>query len=261
VSLSTLAGELLPLIDIIESAGLAFLDRTAPVRRLAAGKVRVITGADAVAQAAPAWRSLEAEGGAATPFQTLALARHVAEAHVRRGEIPRVVVVRDGAGPVVILPTVITRWLGMPTVRFLGDPLIQYGDAIARPDVRRDHLETAWRAALDPAVAVFAYLRKVRADARIAPLAAQYAATVAADAAPFVDVIRPQAANARDARELRRLRRRLAERGPTELRILRGVAALPALEEALRLACRARAAEPHDRRRGMGIRARGHRRR
>lgn len=230
---AALAGDIATVFDVLCNVGV-MLPQTLRVQDTApACEVDVAVGSDAVTLAAPAWRSLQAAGGAATPFQTLGFAERLAEVHLRRGDVPRVVVVREAGRPMVVLPTVVTRWGGLPTVRFLGDPLIQYGDAVAAPDASMAHLEAAWKAAADPAAASFMFLRKVRADARIAPLVARHAVTVGRHEAPYIDTFQPQAANGRDMRELRRFRRRLQERGEVVFRVLQGREAQAAAREAV----------------------------
>lgn len=194
--------------------------------------VAVATGADAVAQAAPAWRMIEDAGGANTPFQTLAVAEAASRVHVAQGETPRIVVVREHDRPVAIFPTVTATWNGFPAIRFLGDPLIQYGDILAAPEVRDRHLAAAWEAAADPAFGRMVYLRKVRADARIAPLLARETVALNPQEAPFVALDRPPA-QGRAARELNRLRRRLAEHGDLRFEVFAADAALAPLREAL----------------------------
>ncbi len=135
----------------------------------------------------------------------------------------------------VVLPTVVTRFSGVPTLRFLGDPLIQYGDALVARDASERHLDVAWDAAADPAVVRFAFLRKVRDDARIAPLLARRTAIVADHRAPYVDPHRPPVAKARDQRELRRFRRRLQDIGALRFTVVAGADALPHLREAIEL--------------------------
>lgn len=227
---AALAGDLSLFAETVWSAAAALAERA---RRRQEQTVEVVTGADAVAAAAPAWRSIEQAGGAATPFQCSAFAQIAAEAHLRRGETPRIVIVRDARRPMVVFPTVERVWRGVRTVQFLGDPLTQYGDVAAAPDATPSHIEAAWQAAADPAGGQFVYLRKVRADARIASLLDLATSTVAVHEAPFVDVNAPAACNARDARELRRLRRRLAEHGAVDFAVLRGAAARTAAAEAL----------------------------
>ena len=200
----------------------------------AAADVVSFSGADAVEQAAPAWRYIERADGAATPFQSLALARTAAAVHVARGEQPHVVIVREAGRPVVILAVVSGGWGGLRTLRFLGDPLIQYGDAIATPAARLHHFESAL-SAVAAMPASLAVLRKVRADARIAPVLARHGTVVAEQEAPYVDVEGGVVRHARDERELRRFRRRLGERGDVNFALHRGNDAIGPLHEALRL--------------------------
>ncbi len=232
---AALIGDLGLIADTLMGASAAVLDTVRPPAAKESSEVAVATGEDAVELSAQAWRSIENAGGAATPFQTLAVARRAAAAHVRRGEIPRVVVTYDGGRPCVVFPTAIGRWGGIRTIRFLGDPMIQYGDVVAAPHARPEHLAAAWRAAADPAAGRLIYLRKVRMDARIAPVLSQTARVVAEYEAPFVDARREPAASSRDLRELRRFRRRLSEIGETRFEIRRGAAAGLAIREALNL--------------------------
>jgi CelD/BcsL family acetyltransferase involved in cellulose biosynthesis len=145
------------------------------------------------------------------------------------------VVVQDAGRPAVIFPTAVGRWNAIPTVRFLGDPLIQYGDVVAAPDTAPELLEAAWRAATGPSGAWLILLRKVRADARIAPVLARNARVMAEYEAPFVDVRQPPAASAHYRKELRRFRRRLAEMGELRFETLHGSAARQSIDEALRM--------------------------
>jgi len=227
---TALAGDLSLFAETIWSAAAALADRA---RRRQEQTVEVVSGADAVAQAASAWRSIEQAGGTTTPFQGHDIAAIAAEAHLRLGETPRIVIVRDTRRPVVVFPTVARVWKGVRTIQFLGDPLTQYGDIAAAPDATPAHIAAAWQAVADPAAGQFVYLRKVRADARIAPLLAAQASTVASHEAPFIDVRAPASLSARDARELRRLRRRLAEHGAVDFEVLSGAAARMAATEAL----------------------------
>lgn len=192
----------------------------------------VFEGADAVEQAAVDWQALEREGGAATPFQTFAVARAAAEVHLRHGEVPRIAVVRQGGRPVVILPTVVGTRFGVRVARFLGDPLIQYGDALCEPGAARRHIEAAFHAAADHTAVDALHLRKVRCDARIAPVLRQHAAAFNHDEAPFLCLARDPG---EDARQVRRARRKLSDIGPLRLGVTSGAAARAHLREALAL--------------------------
>ena len=133
-------------------------------------EIEIAQGVDALDAIASPWREIETAHGVSSPFQSLTLASTAARAHIRAGETPRVVVVRKNGRPLVIFPTVISRIAGVATARFLGDPLIQYGDVIAAPDASIEQIEDAWSAVADPDVVSAVLLRKVRADAKIAPV-------------------------------------------------------------------------------------------
>ncbi|RDV05160.1 GNAT family N-acetyltransferase [Undibacter mobilis] len=193
----------------------------------------VFQGAEAIDQVADDWQALENAGGSATPFQSLAMARAAAEIHLKAGEIPRVAVVRHGGRPVVILPTVIGTRFGVKVARFLGDPLIQYGDALCEPGTAKRHIEAAFHAAADPSAIDALHLRKVRGDARIAPVLRQHAIAFNGDEAPFLDIAGPQAHE--EPRQVRRARRKLSALGPLRLTVTQGAAARDHLREALTL--------------------------
>jgi len=230
---AALAGDLSIIADTLWSTAAALTEGGRLRRSGCRAEIAVVEGADAMALAEPAWRSIEEAGGAATAFQTFAVAKRAAEAHLRRDEIPRIVMVRDGDRPMVVFPIALARRGGITAARFLGDPLIQYGDVVAAPGATMAHLEAAWHAVADPAAAQFIHLRKVRADARVAPLLARTAIVVAEHEAPYVDVRAQTAIGPRDARELRRFRRRLAEQGDLHFDVLSGSAAQTAVREAL----------------------------
>ena len=208
--------------------------RTLPVGKEACS-VEVIESADAVMQAEADWRMLSAAGGVATPFQSFVVASAAAAAHVRRGEMPRLVIARRGGRPVVIVPTVSTSWLGTRVLRFLGDPLTQYGDVLAAPDVRADDISAAWAAAVRACSASVALMRRVREDAHIARHLAAIATEVSVQESPLVEFSRPSALTPRDARELRRLRRRLGELGNVQMEVLFGPEAEDLLLHAVEL--------------------------
>lgn len=194
----------------------------------------IAEGGGAIARAAPDWRRLIVRGGAATPFQSFTVASAIAEAHVRQGEVPRIITVRRTGRPVLIFPTVVTTLFGLPIVRFFGDPLIQYSDMLAAPDASLEDFDAAWSAAVDPSVACFALFRRVRDDAKVAKLLSQRARETIIQESPLVDLRQPSNLKVRDARELRRLRRRLAERGSVNFQFVGGPPARELLRKALR---------------------------
>jgi CelD/BcsL family acetyltransferase involved in cellulose biosynthesis len=202
-------------------------------RRDASCEVAVFEGADAIEHAASAWQAIEDAGGVNSPFQSLAVARAAAPAHIANGEMPRIVTVRDGKRPMAVFPTVVGHWLGIPSIRFLGEPFVQYGDVIARPDAKATHLHAALAAAADERVASVAFFRRVRIDAVIAPILAHRAAVVTDDGAPIVDLQDGAKLKSHHARELRRLRRRLSEQGDLVFEVVRGAATREILHETL----------------------------
>jgi CelD/BcsL family acetyltransferase involved in cellulose biosynthesis len=82
-------------------------------------------------------------------------------------------------------------------------------------------------------VASLAHFRKVRADARIAPLLMRNATAITVEQAPFVNVQHAPKLQPHHKRELRRLRRRLADRGELRFEVSRGAALNEVLREAL----------------------------
>lgn len=228
------------MFDAVSSAGSTLAARLRP--RAAVGEqaadtpaIAVFQGADAVEQAATDWQAIERAGGAATPFQTFAMARAAVEAHLRRKETPRIVVARRDGRPVVIFPTVLVNRFGLAVARFLGEPLIQYGDVLCEPGTGKRYLEAAWRAAADPAVAHAIHLRKVRADARIAPLLKDKATASNHDEAPFLDITRASINAEGEPRKLRHSRRKLTGLGALRLDVTQGESARGHLRDALAL--------------------------
>jgi len=200
----------------------------AAVRRTS--REAVHTGAHAMEEAAPAWRALEAEGGAATAFQSFAVAQSCAAAHIAQGATPRIVTVHENGRPMVVLPTVVARQAGISAIRFLGDPFIQYGDALVSPHARPHHLVEAFRAAADPSVASLLYLRKVRGGAHLAPVLAAQALLTEEQSAPLVDLEDVR----KPCRDVQRSTKRLAQKGELCLEVARG-AGVSDVREALAL--------------------------
>ncbi len=90
-----------------------------------------------------------------------------------RGPKPCLAIVtghRDGR-LVLVMPFVVTRSGGLATLSFMGDPVNQYGDVLIEegPDAALD-LTAAFDFVLEQADIAVVHLRKVRADAAIAPV-------------------------------------------------------------------------------------------
>jgi CelD/BcsL family acetyltransferase involved in cellulose biosynthesis len=232
--LAAVIAELGTIVDVLPEVCATLAARAHVRARAHEVAVAVLSGPTAIAEAAPAWRALEQVGGAATPFQTLAMASAVAPVHMQRGETPRIVVVRDGPRPILVFPTVTASRSGLSTIRFLGDPLIQYGDIVAAPEAEERHVAAAWQAVADPAVAQFIHLRKVREDSRVAPFLAAQTPALNRQAAPFVslDQWQPQSVSAND---LNRRRRRLSKHGELRFDVLSGPQSVETIRQALEM--------------------------
>ncbi|MBY0532811.1 MAG: GNAT family N-acetyltransferase [Xanthobacteraceae bacterium] len=230
---------LLELFSNLESlpeiaAGFGETVRRSATPERAAGEAEIFSGAEALNAVAADWRAIEREGGLSTPFQSFAVAEAAMPAHLAHGHEPHIIVVREHGEVRAILPLVLTSMAGNRVLRFLGDPLIQYGDVILSRADSEAHLGSALIAA-GKLGADAALLRKVRSDARISPLLARRAHVSQVAEAPYVDLRRESGLPPRDARELRRYRRRLAEIGEVKLRITRGGDALDCVQAALEL--------------------------
>lgn len=215
------------------AAGFESLRRSAKPER-AAGEAEVFSGAEALNAVEADWRAIEREGALGTPFQSFAVAEAALPAHLAHGHEPHIIVVREHGETCAILPLVLTSMAGARVLRFFGDPLIQYGDAVLSRAGTEAHLMTALLAA-EKLGADAALLRKVRNDAKISRVLSRRAQVSRVEEAPFVDLRREVSLSSRDARELRRYRRRLAEQGEVKLHITRGSDALSCVQTALEL--------------------------
>ena len=126
---------------------------------------------------------------------------------------------------VLVLPLVTQRTAGLTELGWLGEPVSQYGDILASPEVRDVvHLEAAWRCAVASARADVANLRRNRDDAVAAPLLRQIGAAITAtEEAPYLSLANDLSFAAWETRRQpkglknrRRQARRLAELGPVD---------------------------------------------
>lgn len=170
---------------------------------------RVETLADVDALAAE-WAELEAATPEATGFQSFAWCRTWLAVAGEEAP-PRILCLREGGRLVMLLPLQIERRLGVSIARWIGEPLTQYGDALARNEARR----ACWRKLAEdelsrwPGVDLFA-LTRLRAGGVMAD------GTTAGEpfAAPYVDL---RLASARRHKSIERRTKRLASRGPLAL--------------------------------------------
>lgn len=197
--------------------------------------VQIFHGTDGLHSLEGEWRELERRGAAATPFQSFVVASACARVHERKGEEVRIAVVRRGSEATLLFPAIVTRWLGLPILRFLGDPLVQYGDVVGALGVDPEDLSLAWSAVADPKIACLALLRRVREDALIANVLSLNSRISNVQESPLIDLTRTSKQNSHYIREIRRQRRKLGTRGDLQTEFLTGPNARPWLHEALRL--------------------------
>jgi len=218
--------------EVVAGFGEGLRRAAAPDR--AAGDAEIYTGAEALDAVEADWRAIEREGALPTPFQSFAVAEAALPAHLAHQQEPQIIVIREHGEVRAILPMVQTAMAGNRVLRFFGDPLIQYGDAILSRAGTDAHLVQALLAAgkLGADAALF---RKVRKDAKLTGLLSRRAHVSAVDEAPYVDLRRDAGMSPRNSRELRRNRRRLAEQGEVRLHITRGGEALHCVQAALEL--------------------------
>lgn len=149
--------------------------------RILTSRVETLAAVDALAGE---WAALESATPEATGFQSFVWCRTWLAVAGGRAEA-RVLCVREEGRLVMLLPFQIERRLGVAIARWIGEPMTQYGDALALADARRPH----WTAA---ALAEMARWRDVDLFAltRLRAGGVLSDGTVAGEpfAAPFVDL-------------------------------------------------------------------------
>jgi CelD/BcsL family acetyltransferase involved in cellulose biosynthesis len=117
------------------------------------------------------WKALhEASAEPHQVFQTFAWnwlwCRHYLPAAGAPGARLAVVTGRQAGQLVLVLPLVVERVAGVTQIGWMGDPVTQYGDALASAPIRSTGvMRAAWRFAVATTGADVANLRKVRSDA------------------------------------------------------------------------------------------------
>ena len=188
-------------------------------------RIEVLASLDAVEAFLPLWRRfVEYDASPITVFQTprwmLSAMRRLYGGDADSGI--RLTVVHDGAGIAMIVPLALATVGNVRILKWLGDPLFEYGDAIVRRgcDAARLFADAVAHIARHDAVDAI-HLRKVRHDAAVSEYLACHAVELPhATWAPFVTLASvagvggvPAGASARTAKNIRRKRRRLAELG------------------------------------------------
>lgn len=126
-------------------------------------------------------------------FQTFAWCWHWSRHYLaapgrRRGARLAIVTGRSDGQLVLLMPFVVTRTAGLTCLSWMGEPVSQYGDVIADATAAdRTSLEAGLRFAAEATGTDLVNLRKVRADAVIAPLLTRLVTTVTGtEEAPFM---------------------------------------------------------------------------
>jgi CelD/BcsL family acetyltransferase involved in cellulose biosynthesis len=141
-------------------------------------RVETLAGVDALAAE---WAALESATPEATGFQSFAWCRSWLALAGERAR-PSILCLRDEGRLALLLPLQIERRLGVAVARWIGEPLTQYGDALALPGEGRARWIAAAQAEMarwrDVDLFAFARLRAggVMADGSLAgePLSAPY---------------------------------------------------------------------------------------
>ncbi|WP_036281487.1 GNAT family N-acetyltransferase [Methylocystis sp. ATCC 49242] len=177
-------------------------------------RVETIAAIDALAAE---WTALERLTREATGFQSYRWCRAWLSTARENGASlrPRILCIRDDERLVMLWPLQIEHRFGVGVARWIGEPMTQYGDALAAPGEGRER----WRKIAEGEMSrwrdvdLFAFTR-LRADSVVAACNARTPAAGECLAAPFVDL---RAMQRRRRKSLERRARRLAELGPTTL--------------------------------------------
>ncbi|HYA81251.1 MAG TPA: GNAT family N-acetyltransferase [Methylocystis sp.] len=169
--------------------------------------VETLTSPQAIDALATAWGALEAGTPEATGFQSFAWCRAWIEAAREEALEFRVVTLRADGQLVMLWPMQIEGRFGARILRWLGEPMTQYGDALALPSCERKR----WRDAVLAEIGRWrdvdlVALTKLRRDGVLAGADLELARGGDELAAPFVDLraLRPQRRESKSAQRRRR---------------------------------------------------------
>ncbi|MCB1508949.1 MAG: GNAT family N-acetyltransferase [Hyphomicrobiaceae bacterium] len=193
--------------------------------------VHAHVGLDALCACRDAWEAL-AEAAEVGPFQRPGLLIPLARELYSEDDapVPFLVEVREQDRPIAFLPLIRLQRRGLDLVQWLGEPICEYGDMIADPRAdRAGALEAALADKKALAGVDVIQLRKVRADAQIAP-AFSYPGAIALEPreAPYIALSRyptldayHATLNARSRKSRRRARRKMEEAGSLSFTVLK----------------------------------------
>ncbi|MDX2204028.1 MAG: GNAT family N-acetyltransferase [Hyphomicrobiaceae bacterium] len=171
-------------------------------------------------------------GRGSAVYQAFNWNRHWADAYLASTDdcSLAILAMRQAGTLVAVWPLVLTRMLGARLVEWMGCPVSQYGDVLIAPEADTSAvLAAGWAAIRTTLRADALHLRKVRADAHIAPLLRTHAASVTfRTEAPCLDIAgAPDLAtfetrySSKARKNRRRLARRLADLGEVRFEHLR----------------------------------------
>jgi CelD/BcsL family acetyltransferase involved in cellulose biosynthesis len=202
-------------------------------------RIEIVDTSDGLEALSAQWAALEALTPEATGFQSFGWCQRwidVSQAGGMRCRA-RVVTVREGGVLVMLWPLQIERRLGVSLVRWLGEPITQYGDALALPGVDRPR----WCAAVQAEfrrwrdVDLFA-LARMRMDSALVGSGLPTWPDRDGLSAPFVDLSPAALATRRRHKSVERRTRRLATYGaPVFEEVVDPAQRLQAVREALKL--------------------------
>ncbi len=178
---------------------------------------RTYSTLSAIESLSPEWRALEKATPEATGFQSPAWRVCCATGAVK----PRIVAVREDGKLVMLLPLQVEALWGVKIACWLGEPLAQYGNALALPGPRR----AAWLAVAEAEIATWKDLdliamTRLRVDGVLASAGARISlANPARYSAPYLDL---RVESERRHRSVERRQKKLLKYGPLRFEIAGG---------------------------------------
>ena len=171
--------------------------------------VRTYATPSAIESLSPEWRTLEKATPEATGFQSPAWRICCAGGRAA----PRIVAVRQAKKLVMLLPLQVESLWGVGVAYWLGEPLAQYGDALALPGPGR----AEWLAAADAEIASWkdvdlVAMTRLRVDGVLASAGAPLSFLKPAKfSAPYIEL---DVASGRRSRSVERRQKKLEKYGP-----------------------------------------------
>lgn len=200
--------------------------------------VTLLTRESEIAALEKEWAELSDVTTGPVPFHTFEWSKRAAGAGARAGIEPIVIVVGSPDRPRLIMPLAHARLGPCRVLRWLGEPVAQYGDVLASPHADAADVAVALDAARGTGADLI-WLRRVRDDSALARLSAGgRLQSAGGDEAPSVTIGlapgRPEP-SAKAKRQRRAALRKLEAIGPIRFEVLEGEAARGMAREAIAL--------------------------